>query len=285
MNQYLQNHLKTCLKPDLFPEKSAGDQPRILDITFDEDDIEEAIQELSPTAAAGPDSYPAIMLKKCSKSLSRPLFLIWRKSLDQGLIPDLLKTGGIVPIHKGGSRGSAKQYRPIALTSHLVKIFEKVLRKYIICHLEENGLLNPGQHGFRRGRSCLSQLLKHFDKILEGLQQGKNVDVIYFDFSKAFDKVDFLVTLKKLNSLGIKGKIGRWMHNFLTGRKQYVNVQGWKSDLVSVKSGVPQGSVLGPLLFLVLIGDIDEEVATSFVSSFADDTRVGKHIRNKEDTT
>ena len=105
------------------------------------------------------------------------------------------------------------------------------------------------------------------------LESGQNVDVIYIDFDKAFDKVDYLVTMKKLKGMGISGKLGRWLHAFLTNRKQAVVVNGTKSMPADVKSGVPQGSVLGPLLFLVLIGDIDREVATSFVSSFADDTR------------
>ena len=268
---------------NIFPDECTEQAPQLKDINFDEADIEEAIQELSATSAAGPDSFPALMLKKCSKALSRPLFLIWRKSLNQGTIPTLLKTGNIVPIHKGGSRGLPKQYRPVALTSHLIKIFEKVLRKFLISYLEENKLLNPDQHGFRIGRSCLSQLLSHFDHILKGLEEGKNVDIIYLDFAKAFDKVDFLVTLKKLKLLGITGKLGRWIHSFLTGRKQYVTVQGWRSEPTEVKSGVPQGSVLGPLLFLVLIGDINKEVAKSFVSSFADDTRVGHYISSQAD--
>ncbi len=110
------------------------------------------------------------------------------------------------------------------------------------------------------------------------------MDVIYLDFSKAFDKVDFLITLRKLNSLGIKGKIGRWIQSFLTGRSQSVLVNGSKSTACDVKSGVPQGSVLGPILFLILLGDIDQDVLHSFVSSFADDSRVTKAVTCQEDT-
>ena len=171
----------------------------------------------------------------------------------------------------------------MALTSHIVKIFEKVLRNHIVAHLEENGLLNPGQHGFRAGRSCLSQLLEHFETVTQTLEDGDNVDVIYLDFSKAFDKVDFLVTLRKLKYLGITGNVGKWIYSFITGRTQTVIVSGIKSDVSEVKSGVPQGSVLGPLLFLILLGDIDKSVASAFVSSFADDTRVGRRIKTPAD--
>ena len=107
-------------------------------ISFDQDDIIEAIDEISPTAAAGPDRFPAILLKMCKQSLARPLFLIWRKSLDTGEIPFILKTANVVPIHKGGSRGAPENYRPVALTSHLIKIFERVLRKHIVSYMEEN---------------------------------------------------------------------------------------------------------------------------------------------------
>ena len=203
--------------------------------------------------------------------------------MDSGTIPLLLKTANIVPIHKGGSRGLPKQYRPVALTSHVIKVFEKVVRNHLVSYLQEHDLLNPGQHGFRSGRSCLSQLISHFDNILRILEDNDNVDVLYLDFSKAFDKVDHLITLKKLKALGISGKLGRWLQSFLTDRTQTVLVNGARSRSCHVKSGVPQGSVIGPLLFLVLIGDIDANVATSFVSSFADDTRVGRRIKTEAD--
>ena len=270
---------------DLFEQTGNAEGPVLTDISFKPLDIIEAIDELSSNSAAGPDQFPAILLKQCRKSLSKPLYMIWKKSLSTGEIPNSLKTANIVPIHKGGSRGEAKNYRPVALTSHIIKIFEKVLRNHIVSHMEENKMLNPGQHGFRAGRSCLSQLLSHFEQITQILEEGDNVDVIYLDFSKAFDKVDFLVTLRKIKLLGITGNIGKWIYSFLTGRTQRVIVNGMKSSASEVVSGVPQGSVLGPLLFLVLLGDIDKSVSSAFVSSFADDTRVGHRIKTAGDVT
>jgi hypothetical protein len=149
--------------------------------------------------------------------------------------------------------------------------------------MERNQLFNPHQHGFRVGRSCLSQLVSHFDNIIHNLEQGHNVDVVYLDFSKAFDKVDFLITLRKINALGIKGKLGQWIQCFLTGRLQSVLVNGVQSKTTTVKSGVPQGSVLGPILFLILLGDIDQEVLYSLVSSFADDSRITKGVSCQAD--
>ena len=252
-------------------------------VIFDEHDIVEAIDQISPSAAAGPDGFPALLLKVCRHSLAKPLFLIWRKSLDTGEVPFPLKTANVVPIHKGGSCGTPANYRPVALTSHLIKIFERVLRKYIVAWMDENNLFNPTQHGFRQGRSCLSQLIAHFDNITQLLENGKNVDVIYLDFAKAFDKIDFLATMRKLNHMGISGKLGHWLYSFLTNRKQAVLVNGTRGSLFDVKSGVPQGSVIGPLLFLVLISDIDKDIVSAFLSSFADDTRVAKGITSEDD--
>ena len=142
---------------------------------------------------------------------------------------------------------------------------------------------NSNQHGFRGGHSCLSQLLNHFDKATWFLEHGKPVNVEYINFANSFDKADIGITLRRLKSLGIQGEIGRWLTDFLTNRKQTVLLDGKKSAPQHVTSGVPYGSVLGPLLFLILIGDIDQNTAFSFTSSFADDTRVGRHTEDFED--
>ena len=266
---------------DLFPDEEGEDL--LSNIEADDKDFEDAIDELSATSAAGPDGIPAILLKYCKKCLSKPIAMIWRASMQQGNIPHVCKTANIIPIHKGKSRAVPANYRPVALTSHLIKLFEKVVRKKIVAHLEKHNLLNPTQHGFRQGRSCLSQLISHFDKITTLLENQHAVDVIYLDFAKAFDKVDIGVTMRKLHALNIRGRLGRWLADFLTGREQCVIVNGKKSGMQPVISGVPQGSVLGPLIFLVLIGDIDKEVVQAFLSSFADDTRVGLGIDTDED--
>ena len=155
----------------------------------------------------------------------------------------------------------------------------------MVTYMETHGLFHLSQHGFSLGRSCLSQLIAHYDTILELLANWQNVDVICIDFAKTFDKVDFNVTLKKIHDLGITGKIGYWIHSFLVNCFQTVLVNNARSKKVKVKSGVPQGSVLGPLLFLILISDIDQKVASSFLSSFAVDTRIGRQTQTAEDTS
>ena len=143
--------------------------------------------------------------------------------------------------------------------------------------------MNNGQHGFRFGRSCVSELLVHYDRIVDILESGFNVDTIYLDFAKAFDKVDHGIVLKKLSLLGIRGRLLDWMKSFLSSRTQMVLVNGILSQPAPVISGVPQGSVIGPLLFLILIGDIDQNIAHAFLTSFADDTRVMREIKGVQD--
>ena len=154
------------------------------------------------------------------------------------ITPIDLKHSNIITIHKGGSYAVPANYGPVALTSHIVKVVEKIIRKNIVKFMNDNKLFNPSQHGFRSGHSCLSQLLNHYDKVLQLLEQGLNVDVIYLDFSKAFDKLDFNIVLTKLKNIGINGKLGKWIYSFLTGRYQTVLVNGSKSNETRVLCSV-----------------------------------------------
>ena len=148
----------------------------------------------------------------------------------------------------------------------------------IVRHLDNNNLLCDNQHGFRAGRSCLTQLLHHFDDILESLGNDTDSDAIYLDFAKAFDKVDHKLLLKKLEIYGFHPKVVHWIRSFLSNRTQYVVVDGHKSLKSLIISGVPQGTVLGPILFIIYINDIIDHVSHSTIRCFADDTRVCKSI-------
>ena len=244
------------------------------DIEFNEEDVKNAIHEIPPNSSAGSDGISPILLRNCSDELKSPIYLLWRQSLDSGKLPIDFKKSTVIPIHKKGSRAAVENYRPISLTSHICKVFERIVVKELTKYLNSAKLFNDGQHGFRKGRSCVSQLLEHHQRILEALESDKAVDVVYLDFAKAFDRVDHTILLTKLKSMGISGKVLCWIHDFLTGRKHVVRVDGQLSSEGNVESGVPQGSSLGPLLFLILIADIDDCLEFASATSFADDTRI-----------
>ena len=252
-------------------------------LNFTEQDIIEAIVDIKPDAASGPDEVPVILLKNCKESLAIPLQILWSRSLEKSDVPDFYKFSHVFPLHKKDSRAIASNYRPISLTSHIIKVFERVVRKKMVEYLELNDLICNKQHGFRSGRSCLTQLLHHFDDVLGALTENSDFDSIYLDYAKAFDKVDHKLLIKKLMLYGIHPKIVKWVESFLTNRTQSVVVDGTLSLLALIISGVPQGTVLGPILFLIFINDIDHCIMHSIVRCFADDTRISIAVKSELD--
>ena len=265
-------------------DEDQDDEPKeeINSMTCDWLDVCTAIESIPGGAAPGPDGVPAILLKSSKKPMSRIICKILNKTLETGEIPRRLKRSLIIPIHKGGSQGIPSNFRPISLTSHLIKTIERVIRVKLVNYLELFNKLDPRQHGSRMKRSTLSQLLQYQDNILEALENEENLDSVYLDFAKAYDKVDHGILLHKIKKMGITGKIGRWILNFLKGREQEVLVKGRKSQMFLLVSGVPQGSVLGPLLFLIFIGDISDGVS-AVILIYVDDSKVHKNIKNEDD--
>jgi len=238
-------------------------EEELTDIEITEKEIIEAIDKLDENSAAGPDGVHAYLLIKAKEVIAKPLTIIMRKSLDEGKIADVMKLAYITPIHKGGSRQLPEQYRPVSLTSHVMKVFERVLQPKIIEHLIKNKKLNEGQHGFVPNRSTQTQLICHYNEIYEAVVEGKRIDTVYLDFAKAFDKVDHSILIKKVKDHGIGGKIGKWLIQFLINRKFNVVANGGMSEEEEeeeVRSGVLQWTVLAAILFVIMISDIDDEI-------------------------
>ena len=266
-----------------FPQPTIGKQFEDYDIDITDDDIISAIKDIKVESSPGPDGIPAILLKNCASELCDPIIRIWKESYSSGIVPQFYKQSFVTPLYKKGDRAKAINYRPISLTSHIIKLYERIIRRKVVAYLEENDILCHKQHGFRSGRSCLTQMLGHFDEIMHGLSKNNDTDSIYLDYAKAFDKVDHKLLLAKLQRYGFSCKFISWIKSFLTNRPQNVVLDGVHSYIAMILSGVPQGTVLGPILFILFINDLDHCVKHSTVRFFADDTRISKQISSEND--
>ena len=247
--------------------------------------MQQKLRKLKVNKAAGPDhiSPIVIVLSIAADVVAFPVAELFRRSLASGQVPEDWKRATVTPIFKKGSRLSPGNYRPVSLTCILCKVMESIVREKITQHLAENNLIHREQHGFVKGRSCVTQLLDVMDAWTEILDSGGSVDIIYTDFMKAFDSVPHRRLLSKVAAHGINGKVLGWLTAFLSGRSQCVVVNGAHSQWASVTSGVPQGSVCGPLLFILYINDLPE-ACTCPVRLFADDTKIYTRSDSEEYT-
>ena len=258
------------------------EEDKLRNVKFTEATVIEALNNLKTDKSPGPDKLPPKFLYEVRHELSEALTMIFNESIKTGEVPRDWRDAEVVPLFKKGNRNEPSNYRPVSLTCIFGKVMEKLIKDQLLEHIYGNQIMNDSQHGFTKGRSCLTNLLDFFETVYEKLDRDRAVDIIYLDFAKAFDKVPHLRLSSKLEACGIEGNIHRWIKNWLFDRRQKVGIRGHYSDWIGVMSGVPQGSVLGPLLFLVYINDIDEGILSK-LSKFADDTKLCREVKNEQD--
>ena len=264
------------------PTLTEGNYPDMAEIEITLDGVVSLLQKLKPFKACGPDQIPNRILKEVASEIAPALLLLYQSSFRQAKLPDEWKHAYVTPIFKEGNRSTVSNYRPVSLTCVCCKMLEHIMYSSIMAHLDRHKILSEFQHGFRKQRSCESQLLLTVHDIITSLNAGDQLDAIVLDFSKAFDRVPHKRLCMKLEHYGIRGPALHWLENFLSDRTQQVVLDGCCSDTLPVTSGVPQGTVLAPLLFLCYINDLPELVSCC-CRLYADDVLLYKVIRLDED--
>ena len=253
------------------------------DIDLSDSRIKPLLDNLDINKAQGPDAVSGAVLKNCSKTLAYPLSILFNLSYNTGYIPQEWKLANVVPVHKKDDKNKVTNYRPISLTSLVLKVFERILYDELLTRTIDK--IDTRQHGFLRNRSCNSNLLLFTESIVRSLHEKIGTDVIYFDFAKAFDTVSHDLILNKLKTqYNIDGTLLKFFTEYLCSRKQRVILDNVISECVDVLSGVPQGSILGPLLFLLFINDIYTNIdKDTNIALFADDTKIWRDINSEAD--
>ena len=262
------------------PRKEKSPHPKMPPIKVSSNDVFKLLSQLNQKKASGPDEIPAVFLKTCSTELTSILIFMIQQSLVVGTVPsDWCKTL-VTPVFKKGDKAKPENYRPVSLTSICYKLTEHIIVSQTMRHLDQHHLLVDTQHGFRRRRSCETQLIITSHDLAAILNRHSQADVAVLDFAKAFDKVPHHRLLPKLKDFNLDNKVIAWIESFLSSRSQRVVVDGHASREASVLSGVPQGTVLGPMLFLIFINNIARNTSSS-IWLFADDCILYREVCNE----
>ena len=231
------------------------------------------ISNLSNSAAFGLDELDTFAIKLVKEEITPALTHILNLSISQGKFPDYWKTSKISPIHKKNDQLNPENYRPVAIIPVLSKVLERAVHNQLIQYIKENNLLNPNHHAYRDGYSTSTAVIEMIDTWIQAVEDGQLAGACFLDMSAAFDVVDHTILLDKMKIYGFTSDVIQWFDSYLSNRKQAVSVNGCLSELLSVESGVPQGSILGPLLYTLFVNELPDTIASnSSMSCYADDT-------------
>ena len=282
-NMFNQYFYKQFSGPSCYDTNIDFTNDSTFDIDLSDSRIKPLLDNLDINKARGPDAVSGAVLKNCSKTLAYPLSILFNLSYNTGYIPQEWKLANVVPVHKKDDKNKITNYRPISLTSLVMKVFERILYDELLTRTIDK--IDTRQHGFLRNRSCNSNLLLFTESIVRSLHEKIGTDVIYFDFAKAFDTVSHDLILNKLKTqYNIDGTLLKFFTEYLCSRKQRVILDNVISECVDVLSGVPQGSILGPLLFVLFINDIYTNIdKDTNIALFADDTKIWRDINSEAD--
>lgn len=244
-------------------------------------EVKKILVKLDQNKASSPDALPALFYKKLSNSISLPMTLLFNKSLTEAKYPTTWKESFIIPVFKSGNRSNVQNYRPISILCTISKVFERIIFNRLYEHIRDQ--ISRSQHGFVSGRSTLTNLLEYLNFIIESMANGGQTDTIFTDFSKAFDQVSHNLLLQDLQNFSVNGDCLAWFQSYLTNRSQVVLIGSTKSKEILPTSGIPQGSILGPLLFLIFINNLPTIFKSSFSSLYADDHKLSKQINDIND--
>ena len=256
--------------------------PSMDQVVFTTSDILIALNKLSAHKSVGPDFVYARTLVETKFEIAPILTHIFNAFLEFAYVPDEWKIADVIPIFKKGNKECKENYRPISLTSVMCKLMECIIVNKLTLFLESNNLLTPYQHGFRKGKSCVTNLIMFYDKVTKCVDSGGSYDILFLDFSKAFDKIPHSRLLDKLYKFNVDPRIVKWIEEWLSNRRQRVLLNGEYTDWLPVTSGVPQGSCLGPLLFVLFINDFGNNMVSD-IGLFADDAKLGREIQTIDD--
>ena len=273
LNEYFTSISNFTYIPDSLPDFEQKTNDTLNNINISQQDILDAIHTLKIDKAPGIDGISNRLLKLTSKTIVRPLTILFNKSIDTNCFPLCWKEANVTPLFKKGDTNSSNNYRPVSLLSCVGKLMERVMFKYMYNFLHERNLIYKYQSGFQPGHSTIYQIIEIYDNICKALDEKEYMCMVFCDISKAFDRVWFDGLIHKCKGYGFKNNISDWLHSYLHGRKQRVVLNNTDSAFLPVKAGVPQGSVLGPLLFLLYINDISDNLCSA-TRLFADDSSI-----------